>query len=143
MKINEAVPSATGARRIATGRVGAESTFAPPAGRADRAPGVSPGAPLAALDGVLALQEVGDAPSDRRRSVARGHDLLDELENLRLAMIEGWLSESALRRLSELIDTGNGAVADERLEGVLRDIEVRAAVEIAKRDRRDDPLEPG
>ena len=139
MKINEPLRSAAGARRVATGRAPAGSAFAPPAARAGRAPGAPPGAPLAALDGVLALQEVQDAPSGRRRTVERGHDLLDELENLRLAMIEGWLSERALRRLSELIEVRADAVDDDRLEGVLREIEVRAAVEIAKRDRRDEP----
>ena len=107
----------------------------------DRASGTAsaaPNAPLTAPGSVLALQEVEDPGDGRRRATERGHDMLDELENLRLAMVEGWLSEGALRRLSSMVGSNTYEVDDERLAGVLQDIELRAAVELAKREVDDE-----
>lgn len=132
MKINEPRRPAAVASRQQPRRRSA-SDFDVPAGPAAEPALIAPGAPLAAPASVLALQEVEDPPELRRRAAERGHDLLDELENLRLAMIEGRLSASALRRLSAMVDAGHYQVADDRLAGVLRDIEVRAAVELARR----------
>lgn len=68
--------------------------------------------------------------------------MLDELERLRLAMVEGWVPETALRRLAVLADDRAGERdGDAPLDGILQDVEVRAAVEVAKRraaDQSDD-----
>lgn len=90
--------------------------------------------PLNALGGVLAVQEVA-ASGGGGRAVSYGHRLLDELHELRLAMIDGWLPERSLRRLAGLVGQARGEVDDPRLAGVLDEIEVRAAVEAAKLER--------
>ena len=133
MKINEPLrPAGATRRKEATRSSG--SGFTVPAGRATGPSGPAPGAPLAAPGAVLSLQEVEEAPDGRRRATERGHDMLDELENLRLAMVEGRVSDGALRRLASMVGSAGFEVDDDRLAGVLRDIEVRAAVEIAKRE---------
>jgi Class II flagellar assembly regulator len=93
---------------------------------------VTPAMPLAALDGVLAIQEVPDAAAQRRRAVRRGHALLDELHELRLGLIDGRLSEATLRRLAALLDTAEPPLDDPKLATVLDQIELRAALEMAK-----------
>ena len=99
--------------------------------------GVPPATPLAGLDGVLAIQEVPDATAERRRAVRRGHGLLDELRALQLGLIEGRLSEGVLRGLAARLQEARPAVDDPKLASVLDQIEIRAAVEMAKlrRDR--------
>lgn len=144
MKINDA-PRPAAARRAPGAR--RQSDFAARVGgRPEERGRAGPAAPLAAPDAILSLQEVTADGAGSRRAVERAHDMLDELEKLRLAMIEGWLPETALRRLADLVDDRDPESGDDpRLEGVVQDVEVRAAVEIAKRDRRgrSDADEPG
>jgi hypothetical protein len=93
--------------------------------------------PLAGLDGVLAMQEVPDATVSRRRAVRRGHALLEELQELQLGLIDGRLAEATLRGLATRLEEVRPAVDDPKLAAVLDQIEIRAAIEMAKlgRDR--------
>jgi hypothetical protein len=97
--------------------------------------GVAPSPPLAALEGVLAAQEVADPAEQReqrRRAVRHGHSLLAELRELQLGLVEGWVSESTLHRLAGLLDGLRPGVEDPKLDALLDDLELRAAVELAK-----------
>ena len=94
--------------------------------------GIAPTTPLAALGGVLAVQEVEDPTAERRRATRHGHSLLDELRELQLGMVDGRVSEGTLRRLAGLVDGLRPSAADARLAAVLDAIELRAAVELAK-----------
>lgn len=97
-----------------------------------------PATPLAGLDAVLAIQEVPDAAVSRRRAVRRGHGLLDELQELQLGLIDGRLSEATLRGLAARLEETRPEVDDPKLASVLDQIELRAAIEMAKlRDGRD------
>lgn len=96
---------------------------------------LAPTAPLAALGGVLSVQEVPDATAERRRAAKHGATILDELDQLQLNMIGGWVSESDLHRLAKLLDARRPDVDDAQLDGVLDEIELRAAVELAKLQR--------
>jgi hypothetical protein len=96
---------------------------------------VAPSTPLAALGGVLAAQEVADPTEQRRRGVRHGQSLLAELGELQLALVEGWVSEGTLRRLSGLLEGLRPPVEDPQLEALLDDLELRAAVELAKLGR--------
>lgn len=99
-------------------------------------PAATPGAaPLTALSSLLAIQEVPDATVGRKRAVLRGDDLLDELKALQLGLVQGWVSESQLRNLSRMLDQPRPAIDDPELSKVLDDIELRAAVELAKFER--------
>lgn len=135
MKIHEARrPVAAGSRRPVDGTGGTGRLFGSHVSDAARpAVGPLPGAPLAALQSVLAVQEVEDEAAARRsRAVTRGRALLDELDGLKLAMVEGWLSEATLRRLAALIDEARPPAGDPALDTLLDEIEARAAVEAAK-----------
>jgi hypothetical protein len=50
-------------------------------------------------------------------------------------MIEGWVSEGTLRRLANLVDRLRPALTDPDPDGVLDDVERRAAVELARLSR--------
>jgi hypothetical protein len=80
MKITGSGPSAgPSQRRKVSGRGGerAAAGFAEHVGaRPAASSGVAPSAPLAALEGVLAAQEVGDPTEQRRRAVRHGHSVL-------------------------------------------------------------------
>jgi hypothetical protein len=104
----------------------------PPARSGSVAHGAATGvAALASLDAVLALQGLPDAAERRRRAVRHGHALLDGLEALRLALLDGSLSSATLRQLAERREP----LGEPRLDAVLAEIELRAAVEVAKLER--------
>jgi len=136
MKITGSGPSAgtNQRRRVSNGTGdGAVGGFAGQVGV--RTPGparLAPTAPLAALGGVLAVQEVEDPLARRRRATRHGHGLLDELRALQLAMVDGQVPEGMLRRLAGLVDGLRPSAADAHLDAVLDAIELRAAVELAK-----------
>lgn len=116
-------------RRVSSGAAGfAEQVGARPATRA----GLAPAAPLAALESVLAVQEVGDDAEDRRRALRRGHSLLDELHALQIGLIGGGPPESAVQRIAAVLGLPRPDSRDPGLEEVLDSIELRAAVELAK-----------
>ena len=89
----------------------------------------------APVDALLALQEVPDALTGRRQAQRRGEDLLDQLEELRLALVFGRLSPATIERLTALAASQRERVEDPRLADILNEIEVRAAVELAKLGR--------
>ena len=92
-------------------------------------------APLAALGNLLAIQEVPDPTTDRKRAVLHGETLLDELKELQIGLVQGWVSEDVLRSLAHMLDRPRPGIDDPELNGVLDDIELRAAVELAKLER--------
>ena len=136
MKITGSGPSAgtSQRRRVSNGAGdGAAGGFAGQVGvRAPGPAGLAPTPPLAALSGVLAVQEVEDPRAERRRATRHGHSLLDELRALQLAMVDGQVPEGMLRRLAGLVDGLRPSAADAHLDAVLDAIELRAAVELAK-----------
>jgi hypothetical protein len=104
-------------------------------GAADSAP-VRQAPTVAGLDAMLALQGVEDPLSRRRKALRRGHKLLDTLDGLRLAVLDGTVSLGHLSRLSLLVAEAREDVDDPALESALAEIDVRAAVELAKLQRR-------
>ena len=97
----------------------------------DAAP-AAPAAPAAGLGGLLAVQEVGDATAERRRALAHGFNLLDRLDELRVALLTGRLDRDALTNLAQGVKSARSSVDDPGLAAVLDEIELRAAVELAK-----------
>ena len=88
---------------------------------------------LGSLDALLALQQVDEAPERRRRAVRRGGRLLDVLEKLKLALLDGEIGEGELKTLADAVHEQRAATDDPGLEALLDQIETRAAVELAKR----------
>ncbi|MBI1406124.1 MAG: flagellar assembly protein FliX [Caulobacter sp.] len=90
---------------------------------------------VASLDALLALQET-DGPTERRRkAVRRAGRILDVLEDLRIAVLDGEVSGANLDRLMRAVRDQRDHTDDPGLEGLLNDIETRAAVELAKLER--------
>lgn len=84
---------------------------------------------------LLALQAEPDALHSRRRRAARaGHDVLDRLNSLRIAMIEGSQSGPGADLLEGMLGqiTWSG---DSGLDEALAAIDLRARVELAKLGR--------
>jgi Class II flagellar assembly regulator len=87
---------------------------------------------MAAIESLLSLQEIGDGPGGRRRAVARGEKLLDALDGLRDALLAGVLPRARIAELQKLAGEAAPLVDDPRLAEILGEIELRAAVELAK-----------
>lgn len=98
------------------------------------APAAGPGA-VAPVDALLALQEAGESPSGRAQALARGKKLLDHLDEIRLGLLTGRFSKNRLQALAEMVSKQRAAVDDPALKAILDDIELRAAVELAKLER--------
>jgi hypothetical protein len=98
--------------------------------------GLSGPASLGAVDALLALQET--APNDdalnapKRRAIRRGEDMLDILDEIKLALLAGQLPKAKLSRLVSVVERQQGAFSDPQLREVLDQIELRARVELAK-----------
>jgi len=105
------------------------------AGKASAAPvsGALAGASgVGTVDALLALQGVGGAPDAPARAAQRGGALLDALDGVKMALLEGRALRGQLSMLSGVARRVRDATNDPRLESILDDIEVRAAVEMAK-----------
>ena len=106
---------------------------AAPAGATAAAAGVS-GVP--GVSALMALQGVEDVTERRRRAIRRGSGLLDRLEELKLALLSGEAGEAALERLGRGLREECPGDADPGLNSLLNQIDLRAAVELAKADLR-------
>lgn len=138
MKINgpNGASSSSSARQA---RPAGGGTFAPT--RADDVGPADEARRLESLEGVitlsalLALQGVDDPLSKRKRAVGRAGRILDLLDELKLALIDGGASPAMLDRLVGAVREERAVTEDARLDAVLDQIETRAAVELAKLGR--------
>lgn len=129
-------PSASSKRRSGASSSAGEGAFAQ--ALADAAPQTSGGAaatPVQTVNALLALQEVGDAASGPSRGRQRAEEILERLEELRLSLVLGAVPLERLEQLSTLLSQREEAVEDPELAGIINEIEIRAAVELAKRGR--------
>ena len=91
---------------------------------------------VAGLSAMMALQGVDDPMERRRRAVRRGGGLLDRLDEVKLAMLSGDSGVGALERLSRSLREERPDDDDVGLGSVLDQIDLRAAVELAKAEVR-------
>ncbi|MFC4351144.1 flagellar assembly protein FliX [Fodinicurvata halophila] len=125
----------TGAkRRTSSGRSG-DGSFSRILGDSGQSSSVNQSGPVGTVDSLLSLQEVGGGSDQRQRSHQHAKDVLDQLEELRLELLSGRLSLSLLERIGKLLADRPEDSGDPQLEGILQDIELRAAVELAKLQR--------
>ncbi|MBW8858469.1 MAG: flagellar assembly protein FliX [Caulobacter sp.] len=107
----------------------------PSVGGASAAAGVAQAggvAGIGSLDALLALQADLDPMERKRRAVKRAGGLLDLLDSMKLAMLDGAVSTDTLSRLKSAVREHREATDDPKLESLLNEIETRAAVEAAK-----------
>ncbi len=98
----------------------------------------SSAAPLVTMDALLAVQgqeQEDDRPERRRRSLRRGHDLLDGLDRLKSALLSGQAAAGELQTLVTQLAAQRQASGDAGLDEVVAHIELRAQVELAKLGR--------
>jgi Class II flagellar assembly regulator len=124
---NAPVVTAPAARRAASGG------FAPSEGEAARAAS----APVAlrtvgGIDALIALQGLEEPAERRKQAVRRGRLALDALDELKIGLLGGALSQTTLSKLKAAAGAIKAGSGDERLDGVLGEIELRVEVEIAK-----------
>ena len=87
---------------------------------------------VGSLDALLALQADLDPMERKRRAVKRAGGLLDILDALKLATLDGDVSTGTLSRLKTAVREHRESTDDPKLEAILNEIETRAAVEAAK-----------
>ncbi|HKT53153.1 MAG TPA: flagellar assembly protein FliX [Caulobacteraceae bacterium] len=89
---------------------------------------------VGSIDALLALQGVASPLERRRKAVRRAGVLLDVLDDLKVALLDGGVPSQTLGRLIEAIRQERAQTGDAKLEDLLDEIETRAAVELAKLD---------
>jgi hypothetical protein len=89
---------------------------------------------VTSVDVVLALQESDVELDERPRSIHRdyGLDLLDQLDQLRIGILAGVFSKERLADLARKLREKQKQTDDPNLNRIIKEIEFRAEVEIAK-----------
>ena len=87
---------------------------------------------ISTVDALIALQGVEDPTERKKRAVAKGRNALDVLDALKLGLIDGSLDQSTVARLKVAADGLTDTSGDKGLDGVLGEIDLRVAVELAK-----------
>lgn len=89
-------------------------------------------AALSGIGGLLGAQEVDEREARRQKAAKRGKMTLDMLSSLRDALLMGTMPYSILRGLEKLVTEEREGTDDPALLSILNEIDVRAAVELAK-----------
>lgn len=95
----------------------------------------APAAGLTNLGALLALQGEDDVTERRRRATKRSNTLLDQLDGIRIAILEGGVTREQVAALAVTLREHRDAVEDPGLNAILDDVELRAEVELAKLER--------
>ena len=97
----------------------------------------SEGVSVSGIESVITLQEVPDATDKRSRASYRdyGRDLLDRLDQIRMGILAGIFSKERLAELAHKLRERQKGTDDPRLNEIIKEIELRAEVEIAKLTR--------
>lgn len=124
---NPAVAGTPAARRSASG------TFTLAEGEASRSSGAAVALrTIGGIDALIALQGLEDPTERRRQALKRGRLALDALDELKIGLLGGTLSQSTLNKLQSAAGGLKGSSGDADLDSVLGEIELRVEVEIAK-----------
>jgi hypothetical protein len=91
-------------------------------------------APVTNVSLYVALQvaETATEQENKRRAIERTDDLLSELDDLRIGLLLGNYTKSQLERLGMRLRQQRLTIQDPKLKALLDDVELRAAVELAK-----------
>ncbi|HKA77296.1 MAG TPA: flagellar assembly protein FliX [Pseudolabrys sp.] len=87
---------------------------------------------ISTVDALIALQGVQDPTERKKRAVAKGRNALDVLDSLKLGLIDGSVDQSTVARLKVAAEGLTDTSGDTGLDGVLGEIDLRVAVELAK-----------
>jgi hypothetical protein len=89
---------------------------------------------IGTVDSLLALQGAEDptARAARRRMKQRASVILNELDNVRLAMLTGRLTVGHMIDIADVISSHREKILDPGLTAIMDEIDLRAQVELAK-----------
>ena len=92
---------------------------------------------ITSADAIFAAQLVNDEEGKARRNQAikRGYTLLDKLEEIRDALLLGYISKDKLIEISRFVKDSRNVSDDEQLNEIISEIELRIEVELAKLTR--------
>jgi hypothetical protein len=93
---------------------------------------VASSTPLNALDMLLSVQAVGEELQQRQKQLRQAHLTLDGLEELRRALLLGTVPMTLLHTIETRMHTMKQQAITPELYDVIEEIELRAAVELAK-----------
>ncbi len=130
------------ARSVSRASAAADTGFASQIARAVQGSpprAASAAGPLASVSSLIAIQaaeELDAAAERRRRAIRRGEKLIAGLELLHRALLEGGPSRRTLEELRGRLESRAEEVDDPALADLLREIELRVAVELAKQEAR-------
>lgn len=91
---------------------------------------------ISGVDALIALQGVEDPTERKKRAVKKGKNALDVLDALKISVLDGSVDQSTLARLKVAADGLDHESGDAGLDAVLREIDLRVAVELAKAGMR-------
>lgn len=89
-------------------------------------------AEVAAVASLLDLQAVEDPQARMRRAIGQGRDMLDLLDEVKLMLLEGRVSDAVAARLERAIAAREPDAGEPGLTELIDQIELRARVELAK-----------
>ena len=97
------------------------------------ATGVAANSPIASVEAIVALQGVdSDSKKNTRQIVEIGEEMLDRLDQIRHGLLMGEIPVSGLLQLKKTLANFESSSDDPKLSEIIEEIEVRAAVELAK-----------
>ena len=89
---------------------------------------------IAKVDALLAVQAAEDptAGATRKRMKTRAKNVLDELDKLRMAMLNGNMTVGHMIDIADVVAAHRENVSDPALTAIMDEIDLRAQVELAK-----------
>ncbi|MCB1563108.1 MAG: flagellar assembly protein FliX [Alphaproteobacteria bacterium] len=89
---------------------------------------------IAHVDALLAVQAAEDPAqgASRKRMKHRANLILDELDNIRMAMLGGTLTVGHMVDIADIVASHREKIADPALTALMDEVDLRAQVELAK-----------
>lgn len=92
-------------------------------------------APLSNVGALLAVQQAESRIEGDKEAIAHGTRLLDLLDDLKVGLLEGKVPGHKLDQLARAVSDASEQSTDLRLTEILKEIDLRARVELAKLGR--------
>ncbi len=85
-----------------------------------------------AVANLFFLQEAEASTLQKQRSINRGSDILNKLEEFKNNLLNGEINKSKLEEIKNRLSLERAKTQDNKLEALIDEIELRAHVELAK-----------
>jgi hypothetical protein len=90
--------------------------------------------PIGSMDSIIAAQEIPNSTDGRSKGVLvqYGDQLLDYLDEIKLAILNGAIPKEKLANLAQILRQNRQGCDDPRLNSIIDEVELRVEVEVAK-----------